>query len=446
MELKRVIAKDNKAAMDQVVALYGPDALVVSGHRVRNQFELIVAVDIVPDLNPPGDDEDTWPLAAQAPNPVEAAITASLDQPPAFRKVLFEPEAGTKTPASEADERSGAERARDAFRAKEVVDLVRSEIQILRQEIQLQHQTTPWWARTQAKDALNPVAELLVQSPIPGRLKTLLMDTVVDEPSIEAAQISLQNILIEQLTVAEFDLEDYRGTHAFYGPSGVGKTTFVGKIALAAANQFGADDVVLISHVDHKLGAWNQTQMIAAEAGIRCYRATSNDMTRTLLRELSQYGCVLIDTAGVDWMATRDTLEALDGDLLHHLLVAAETSQTTLRKCQFGSRAWDSVNLTKIDESTAYWNIIDAIMGHRDIAICGCSSSPSIQQPVVGTSLRRLVESTLATLELEQLSPPSQTPKADSRQARAELSTIEFLTGLSATPADRVTDPRNSRH
>jgi len=323
MELKRVIAKDNKAAMDQVVALYGPDALVVSGHRVRNQFELIVAVDIVPDLNPPGDDEDTWPLAAQAPNPVEATITASLDQSdvPAFRKVLFEPEAGTKTPASEADERSGAERARDAFRAKEVVDLVRSEIQILRQEIQLQHQTAPWWARTQAKDALNPVAELLVQSPIPGRLKTLLMDTIVDEPSIEAAQISLQNLLIEQLTVAEFDLEDYRGIHAFYGPSGVGKTTFVGKIALAAANQFGADDVVIISHVDHKLGAWNQTQMIAAEAGIRCYRATSNDMTRTLLRELSQYGCVLIDTAGVDWMATRDTLEALDGDLLHHLLV-----------------------------------------------------------------------------------------------------------------------------
>lgn len=465
MELKRVIAKDNKTAMDQVVALYGPDALVVSGHRVRNQFELIVAVEIEPDLNPPGDDEDSWPLAAadgdstqqEMPSETSPAPTAaSIEDAPVFRKVLFDPEQTPETQAALARQvaasmqsRNGAEQARDAFRAREVVDLIRSEIQILRQEIQLQHQTAPWWSRVHTEGALNPLAEQLMVQPIPGRLKTLLVDAIADHPSTEAATIELQNILIEQLAVGQFDLEDYRGIHAFYGPSGVGKTTFVGKLAVAAAAQFGADHVVVISHVDHKLGAWSQIQMIAAEAGIRCYRATSPDMMQTLIDSLSDRHCILIDTAGVDFMSTRSALDALHGDILHHLLVAAETSQTTLRKCQFGQGLWDSLNLTKMDESTAFWNVIDALIGTVDLAICGCSTSPSINTSVEGTSLRALAESTLRHLELHDAVKPSEpaAPVAeDSRQGRSELTTIEFLNGLSATSADRVTDPRSSRH
>ncbi|MGA1207255.1 MAG: hypothetical protein ACO31Z_05760 [Litorivicinaceae bacterium] len=469
MELKRVIAKDNKAAMDQVVALYGPDALVVSGHRVRNQFELIVAVDIEPDLNPPGDDEDTWPLAAadtgdaQAddatvdPAPVlQTERAATAETAPVFRKVLFEPE---QTPAAQAalarhvaaslQSRTGAEQARDAFRAQEVVELIRSEIQVLRQEIQLQHQTAPWWARVHQEASLNPLAEQLMMQPIPGRLKTLLVDAIADLNSVEAAHIQLENILIEHLAVSQFDLTDYQGIHAFYGPSGVGKTTFVGKLAVSAALEFGAEQVVLISHLDHKLGAWNQTQMIAAEAGIRCYRATSQEMMQTLIDALSDRTCVLIDTAGVQFMATREQLGTLHGDVLHHLLVAAETSQSTLRKCQFTADLWDSLNLTKLDESTALWNVIDTLIAVPSLAIRGCSSSPSVNTTLEGTSLRALVDAVLSTLDSGPVSSamtePAETTKA-SRQEQSELTTMEFLTGLSATSADRVTDPRRSRH
>ena len=34
MELKRILGKDNRQAMEEVVRLYGPDALVVSGHKL----------------------------------------------------------------------------------------------------------------------------------------------------------------------------------------------------------------------------------------------------------------------------------------------------------------------------------------------------------------------------------------------------------------------------
>ena len=49
MELKRILGKDNRQAMEEVVRLYGPDALVVSGHKINGKFELIVAVDLEAD-------------------------------------------------------------------------------------------------------------------------------------------------------------------------------------------------------------------------------------------------------------------------------------------------------------------------------------------------------------------------------------------------------------
>jgi len=45
MELKRILARDSRAANDKALQLYGPDVLVISSQRVDNQTELIVAID-----------------------------------------------------------------------------------------------------------------------------------------------------------------------------------------------------------------------------------------------------------------------------------------------------------------------------------------------------------------------------------------------------------------
>ena len=43
MELKRIIARDTRAANEKAVALYGPDVLVISTSKVRGKTELIVS-------------------------------------------------------------------------------------------------------------------------------------------------------------------------------------------------------------------------------------------------------------------------------------------------------------------------------------------------------------------------------------------------------------------
>ena len=45
MRLERVVAKDARRATEQVLANFGPDALIVSNQRVNGMTEIVVAVD-----------------------------------------------------------------------------------------------------------------------------------------------------------------------------------------------------------------------------------------------------------------------------------------------------------------------------------------------------------------------------------------------------------------
>ena len=50
MELQRILARDTRSAMEQVFSLYGEDAMIVANNKVKDQTEIIVAIDMVPDV------------------------------------------------------------------------------------------------------------------------------------------------------------------------------------------------------------------------------------------------------------------------------------------------------------------------------------------------------------------------------------------------------------
>ena len=42
MELKRIIARDSRAANEKAIQMYGQDVLIISSHKVDNQIELVI--------------------------------------------------------------------------------------------------------------------------------------------------------------------------------------------------------------------------------------------------------------------------------------------------------------------------------------------------------------------------------------------------------------------
>ncbi|MFM7342610.1 MAG: hypothetical protein ACKO3Q_08005, partial [Betaproteobacteria bacterium] len=82
MELKRILARDTRSAMEQAIKTYGPDVLVISNHQVGGQTELVVAIEADTPLQAQGlANEPAAPATASAPQAQDGSS-------PDFRKSL----------------------------------------------------------------------------------------------------------------------------------------------------------------------------------------------------------------------------------------------------------------------------------------------------------------------------------------------------------------------
>ena len=235
MELKRIIARDTRAANEKAVALYGPDVLVISTSKVRGKTELIVAVDVEP-MNAEAavaevfvPTEKTYSLSATSESQ-EAPVLAP--EPATFGKVLddtmaqhkrsvkpaptdatgFVPAASLKKAAQEkksavvqeetADVETAAPQVtapatpatvqaqhmadeRDAMRGREIVQMVREELATLRKEFKLSQQMA--WQGTGLARNLMPLRNALQEAAIPVALRALLIDSIQSFEDVEPA-------------------------------------------------------------------------------------------------------------------------------------------------------------------------------------------------------------------------------------------------------------------
>lgn len=426
MELKRVIGKDNRQAMDEVVRLYGPDALVVSGHKVRDQFEMIVAVDIEADDRLLGVPDDA--LATFDPDATDAATETTVRP---FRKILHEGPQESATSIS-------APEPMEQVRVNEIVELFRSEIQSLKREMHETRLASAWQMQHANADTLSPLQQGLMEHVIPNRLKTLLVDTLSSVEQTDDEEAHLHAVLNEGLETLNERIEDLSGVHAFFGPTGAGKTTFIGKLATQAAGALGGDQVVLISLADHKLGAWNQMQLMASQLGVHCYRAKHGEMLRNILSEVADMGCILIDTGGVDLSSQYTLVQKHAPEALVHLVVPTEITRSTASKVFAPEFVWDSINLSKRDESSDSWILFDALAKRDHAPLWLESHSDSLQQAPKPINVSQWITAMIETVDRPKTSTQTEEKPEDGRQTSDAPSTLDFLAGLRANHSERT--------
>ena len=419
MELKRILGNDNRQAMEEVVRMYGPDALVVSGHKVNGKFELIVAVDI--EADPALIDVPDEELAMDEPKAPQAKTADT-----SFKELLHGQEEPTLS------ENSGS--SHDSARAKEIVELFREEIQVLKHEIQETRKASAWHMQMANPKTLTMWQKALMDHPMPSRLRTLLIDSLADIGDPDQAEAQLHAILNEGLTSATELPEDISGVHAFFGPSGSGKTTLIGKLARMAADRFNPEQIAVISYADQKIGAWNQMQLMASQWGVQCYRVNSPDMLKTVLREVADFECVLIDTSGVDIAQHHAEVSQYASEALIHLVVATEISRSSTDRLFKEGLVWDSVNVTKLDESNDAWILLDALLQQPDIQLWLQSESGQVNRPAKLMNTAKWIASIIKSVVTETTgNRPDHQPNVDDRQDNESVSTLKFLTGLRAS-------------
>ncbi len=471
MELKRIIARDTRAANEKAVALYGPDVLVISSSKVRGQTELIVAVDIPPmsveaavaEAFVPTD--KTYALPETAASETPASFGQVLDQTMARQKrpakttktemaegfvpasmlkaqSVIEPEAKVQvaTPTIEAapvvapvaapvlatptiapSAIQAAQEERDMVRGKEIVDMVREELASLRKEFKLSQQLA--WQGAGLSRSLLPLHNALQEAAIPAALRALLVDSIQSFEDVDPALEEIRRQLCHSMQQSNVAIPE-QGVHAIAGPSGAGKSLMVARLAQHASVTLGSEQVAVISYSDQRAGAWNQTQLLSAQSGVDCFRATNATTLKLLLEEHSQRKFIIIDTPGVQMAERVADIANIEPDVQCHIVVPADASQSSLRRLLSTPQIqWQSLMISKLDEASQPWSLIQVLTeGH--VGVSAASRGERFGEWSQQLQVDELVTVALGNLSLSAVEPAHEDMRSTMAMASARITRL----------------------
>lgn len=406
MELQRILAKDSRSAMEQVHQKYGIDALVVSNKRANNKTELIIAIDL---------EDNSEVILEELQVKGEAMMDNRLEQYPAFDQVMeskvfktaqddttsTNPSASF-TPSYVALEKSthdeGSEQ-REYLHAREIVDLVKEELAVLRRELKLSGQMEAWGRNNVISEPMKPLIKALDDSGMPLSLQAMVADIVNQSVTHNEALDAISTTLGKNIANINI-LSEMQGIHVITGGYGSGKTLMSARLAHQKSLEYGEHDVALISFKDNRFGAWSQMQLLGAQAGVDTFRANSDDVLEQLVAELSSRKLVLIDTPGVDVASTLNTLTALLPDAKYHLVVSADASEGGISKyLRMNNDAWTSIMISRLANDIQPWPLINVLLKEK-IPVSLAAGAPSITDQAILINGISLLKTSLYELPL----------------------------------------------
>jgi len=459
MELKRILARDIRAANEKAVAQYGSDVLVISSSQVNGLTELIVAIDLAP-LTPEEADPFVKTSFAAATKPTgkfDFLLGQTLDQnkrdarerqATKVAKPVVEmtaKPAASKTPVvakvvspsvEEVAKRAAEEQ--DTFRGREIVALVREELNSLRREFKLGQQMAAWQGGMPLPAAISPLRDALNDAPIPVALRALLIDSIKDHDNLADAMGALSRQLshaVEQTQAAT----PVSGIHALAGPSGAGKSMMVARLAQNAAQHHGCEKVMVISFQDQRAGAWNQTQLLCAQSGVDSFRATNAATLKLLLDEHTDRQLILIDTAGVQMNERLAEIRAMQLNVQCHAVIPADASAANIRRVfDNADNVWDSLMLSKLDESNQPWALLQ-FLTDKTLSVSVASHGDRSADLVQDVSLAGLVQCALDNLPLPETEAQAQQSARDTAVNQLAVSKLSQIAAKIKTETTGLT-------
>jgi flagellar biosynthesis protein FlhF len=122
-----------------------------------------------------------------------------------------------------------------------------------------------------------------------------------DVPLMDRLQALLESKI---QTLDPLSVFDPGGVFAFIGPTGVGKTTAIAKIAARCVLRYGRDQLALLTTDTFRIGAQEQLKVYAKIIGVPVVSLRDSDDLASKLSSMKDRRVILLDTAGV---SQRDT-------------------------------------------------------------------------------------------------------------------------------------------
>lgn len=177
--------------------------------------------------------------------------------------------------------------------------------------------------------------------------------------------------LVQQLPITGNDIVDQGGIFAFVGPTGVGKTTTIGKLAARYVLKHGADKVALITTDTYRIAAHDQLRSLARILRVPVRVVDEANSLDMLLRSLRHCSLILIDTAGFrhgDPHLKAQLKSLAQIQAIKTYLVMSCNSQEQMLKASvhaYGAARLQGCILTKLDETASMGEALGVVMQSR---------------------------------------------------------------------------------
>ncbi|GAA6170873.1 flagellar biosynthesis protein FlhF [Colwellia sp. KU-HH00111] len=175
-----------------------------------------------------------------------------------------------------------------------------------------------------------------------------------------------KKLISEQINTTQNDIIHRGGVVALVGPTGVGKTTTIAKLAARFAQIHGHEQVALISTDTYRIAGFEQLATYGKIIGCQVKLAKDSQSLDLLLQQFSQKKLVLIDTAGMGQRDVRlaENLASLMSNtrvrIRNYLVLAANSQQQVMQEnvIRFKKVPLSGSIYTKLDESVSIGEII----------------------------------------------------------------------------------------
>lgn len=398
MKIKRYFAPDIRQAIRMVREEQGPDAVILSNRKVDGGVEIVAARDFDEQLllnrakseprGEPAGAEASGKAEADAKRRAEGAFREALGKSPAVADMRRPVPQMTKredrgVPAAENPVSRPRQECMDtaAVRPPEPVKPgvdaeafreMQRELRQMRRMIDA-HLSEAGWQNAASR---NPARlELLRRFSALGFSRNISQDLAerlggVDD--LDLAWQAGQDILSRQIPLAEDNLLDYGGVVALVGPTGVGKTTTIAKLAARFRLKHGPRQIALITTDNYRIGAHEQLGTYGRILDVPVRAASSIEDLRQLLSGFYDKRLVLIDTAGMGQrdrrLAEQIALFGRAGVPVRSYLVMSAASQLRVMQeavASFRGFSPEACILTKLDETGQLGAAVSAVVENR---------------------------------------------------------------------------------
>ena len=347
MKIKRFQAADVRQAIREVRDVLGPDAVILSNTRVDGGIEIVAATDY---------DETQFRRQANSvemnkPQQPRVEINPSLEERPVQPK---------------------AAPAENIWSQEPTLVQMRREIASLRDMLQNQLSDLTWKDMERQSPTQMQLLKRFLRMGVDVEIAKAITAQMSGLDDLDMAWRQSMGRLASQIQLSQDDFLAQGGIYALVGPTGVGKTTTIAKLAARCALKHGARNVALVTTDCYRIGGQEQLRSYARILGVPIRVARTHAELKDTLADLLDRRFILIDTAG---MNQRDMKLSEKFALLKQQSPRVKTLLTLSANTQASGmddiiKAFSHLDLsgcilTKTDEASSLGGALSAMIRHQ---------------------------------------------------------------------------------